>query len=148
MSVVGMMPLCFEIPLPDLQVALTGFNHLILLIEMKSAEVEASGFCCLQPLGCVQSPEQEMQKPSGGWAGAVVTNPMVVLVQKIVLNYSISWKSSHPHPHISAHPHSTTTLEQRSTPRRKMQLQLFACCLSGLGLKVLKTYICVSLDVL
>lgn len=66
MPIVGMMPLCFEIPLPDLHVALAGFNHHILLVEMKSAEVEASGSCCLQPLGFVENPEQEMQKPSGG----------------------------------------------------------------------------------
>lgn len=48
-----------------------------------------------------------MQKPSGGCAGAVVAGPMMVHVapvQKIVLNYGISWKSPRPHPgerHIS-----------------------------------------------
>lgn len=84
---------------------------------------------------------------------AAGTGPVVahiVPAQKIMLIYSISWKPPHPHPRGAAHlcAHPPLAVAERSTPRRKMQLQLFAFCLSGTGLEVLKTYICVSLDVL
>lgn len=147
MPIVGMMPLCFEIPLPDLQVALTDFNHHILLVEMKSAEMKASGSCCLQPLGLLRVQSKRCRSHQGRSCGhqshggprGPCSEGHVELQHLMEVT---------PSSHLCAHTHSTTTLEQRSTPRRKMQLQLFACCLSGLGLKVLKTYICVSLDVL
>lgn len=114
-----MMPLCFEIPLPDLQVALINRQALITTSlkcraqRWKQAGPAASNRWVLLR---VRS-KREMQQPSGGWAGAAVAGPMVVHVvpvQKIMLNYSISWKSPHPHPqgaaHLCAHPHSAATL--------------------------------------
>lgn len=78
-----------------------------------------------------------MPKPPGGCAGAVDGGPCGpwsednVELQHLM---DVTPSSHHPNPVV-----------QRLTLRRKMQLQLFAFCLSGVGLKVLKTYICASL---
>lgn len=76
------------------------------------------------------------------------------LLPLITVKCSVSWQSpilaqggAHLCLHPPWHPNPGAVVE-RSMPRRKMQLQLFAFRLSGTGLKVLKTYICVSLDVL
>lgn len=95
----------------------------------------------------------DLQKPSDGHARAALPHGGPRSEANAELQHHMEMAPSSPPGSGTSlgsppQPRCPLAVVQRSMPRRKMQLQLFAFCLSGIGLEVLKTYICVSLDAL